>query len=125
MANLNRLFERLKTEIEAQLGHEVYSRLLNDEQGWGLYAGGDYSGNFCFVWKRVRSDCLFPHSLLPHLRVEVKNELADRAGVIPDIVKENAWWGNASAFWCVSEGDDERLRNVAGYLVRICEALYG
>jgi 2-C-methyl-D-erythritol 2,4-cyclodiphosphate synthase len=119
MADLDELFGRLKTEIEAQLGHKVYSRPLNSEQGWGLYAGGGHSGNFGYVWKRVRSDCLLSHSPLPHLRVAVKNELAARAGVIPDIVKENAWWGNASAFWCVPEGDDEKLKKVASYLAEV------
>jgi hypothetical protein len=108
---LDKLFERLKAEVEAQIGQKVYSRLLKSGRVWALYATKGYKGNFADVRKMVKAD---------RLRIAVKEEWTKLASVTPEEVKDKGWFGvDGSARWYVPEGDNAKLKKVSRYLAKV------
>jgi hypothetical protein len=124
MKYLNKLFRQLQFEIEKRLGRTIYAVPYRDGRGYKLFAREDYRGNFGYVNEKIRSDHKFPYCPLPHLIVAVKKEWADDAGVVPENINPNGWHekGHPEAYWCIPEGDYEKLREVAKYLAKIYRA---
>ncbi len=116
-SGLDMLFEQLKSEIESQLGHEIYVRSEQDKRGWKLYRK-PYKSNFGYVDRYARKDKLFPHLRLPHLRIAVKKEWADNANTTPECTSPHGWWGEEEAYWCVWQ-NDEHLKEVAKFITKI------
>ncbi len=110
----------LVSEIERQLGHKLCWESLTSR--WGLYSCKNRKGNFGNVMLRAgRSTKLFPHCKVPHLVVATDKEWAEKAVVPYDDYRLKFWQGNRkdAAYWCISEGDYDKVIVVAGYLAKI------
>jgi len=121
MGDLTDLFEQLKSEIEKQLGREVYSHRIGKGTGWALSAKENGRGNFGNVWTKIKADKSFRNCPLPHLQVAIDNEWARSVGITPEKIKKGAWHtkDHDAAFWCVSKSDEMKLKEMARYLAKV------
>jgi len=106
--------ESLKTDIQKGCGCKIYDKPLKDG-GYHLRKGADVGGGlFVQIWyRKTQRDYL----------IQVKEKYAAKAGVshlLADREMEKDAFGEPVLKWYIPENDQEKYRQVVGFLSRIC-----
>lgn len=114
MSDLQSDFQRLVAEVTAKLQRQ--GRILQVHE-YGNRPGRKYSfkapRTFAWVNKKPVLDCL---------AVGTKQEWADKAGLDDYDRKSNSQFNGPGAHWRIPADDANRLKDVATYLDRVCDA---
>ena len=116
---LNNLLDEFIKKVELLLyGNSLYVEKLMGQR-WGVYKYPGHKGNICNIIERSRRDADFPHCPLPHLKIVTGNTLARKAGVKPDLIIPERWYGGDAAYWCISTPNNAQFTRVAGEISKL------